>query len=352
MNNALYFPYISIPNSTWIMQTILYWDKVGSIVPIEFTYTPGQLDPFMQELVQARLVEQIIPLHYIPRISKFENEFINFLDNNPELSKDKDQAKMEFDLIHIEKLGNLVKEIEKRKLGKKSNGQWFQMEKKVAWCFMTYLALGISKVTDFKPITDRPNGLSTLGTKPYLSLWSKQNTIRTQLLENVLPVPTRISRLADIHDFKERYYTQLLSFRNYIEQKALDIAAAPEEQFEERVYRTREEIELRAHEIYSRMQEKFPHVSFASMFSVFASVGTLVKGVATRDGYDIVSGMAGLIEAADAAFGSNKQAKNEIGREPLAYAVFASRELSNYKYFQRRYTKQTTQSVDPFSVIP
>ena len=34
-NNALYYPYISIPDNLWLRQVILYWDKICPIVPGE-----------------------------------------------------------------------------------------------------------------------------------------------------------------------------------------------------------------------------------------------------------------------------------------------------------------------------
>jgi len=31
--NALYFPYIKVPKSAWFTRILLYWDKVGAIIP-------------------------------------------------------------------------------------------------------------------------------------------------------------------------------------------------------------------------------------------------------------------------------------------------------------------------------
>ncbi len=37
-NNVLYFPYISVPSSVWFTRMLLYWDKVGSIVPRDYPW--------------------------------------------------------------------------------------------------------------------------------------------------------------------------------------------------------------------------------------------------------------------------------------------------------------------------
>jgi hypothetical protein len=42
-NRILYFPYIRVPESTWLTQVLLYWDQVSSIVPYEFTQRPDSL---------------------------------------------------------------------------------------------------------------------------------------------------------------------------------------------------------------------------------------------------------------------------------------------------------------------
>ncbi|WP_256956848.1 hypothetical protein [Vibrio diabolicus] len=42
-DNALYFPYISVPNEKWTLKTLLYWDKLASIVPMEHMGNPEKL---------------------------------------------------------------------------------------------------------------------------------------------------------------------------------------------------------------------------------------------------------------------------------------------------------------------
>lgn len=61
-NKILYFPYISVPRDPWLFRTLLYWDEVGSIVPMSFLENPEGLTPFMRELVREQLVTQIIPM--------------------------------------------------------------------------------------------------------------------------------------------------------------------------------------------------------------------------------------------------------------------------------------------------
>ena len=79
-NNALYFPYISIPNERWTIKTLLYWDKLSSIVPMEYIDRPESLDDFMRRLVQAGMVEQLFPAQYLRHINEFETLFMELVD--------------------------------------------------------------------------------------------------------------------------------------------------------------------------------------------------------------------------------------------------------------------------------
>ena len=39
-SNALYFPSISIPENKWTIKTLLYWDKLAAIVPLNHIEEP------------------------------------------------------------------------------------------------------------------------------------------------------------------------------------------------------------------------------------------------------------------------------------------------------------------------
>jgi hypothetical protein len=72
VDKILYFPSISIPKSRWLMGALFYWDKVGSIVPLDFLDRPNMLDKHMRELVEAGLIEQVVPEQYLGSIPNFE----------------------------------------------------------------------------------------------------------------------------------------------------------------------------------------------------------------------------------------------------------------------------------------
>ncbi len=72
-NKLLYYPYINIPDNSWTIKSILYWDTVGIITPQQYIEEPERYEPFTRSLLECDLVEQIIPYNYtdsLPRPSK------------------------------------------------------------------------------------------------------------------------------------------------------------------------------------------------------------------------------------------------------------------------------------------
>ena len=74
--NALYFPYISVPSTQWTVQSILYWDKVCSIVPMEQMREPEGLNELSRQLLQEGLLVPVIPAAHIPQRDSFEAPFL------------------------------------------------------------------------------------------------------------------------------------------------------------------------------------------------------------------------------------------------------------------------------------
>jgi len=59
MSKVLYFPYISLPKSNWMIRTLLYWDEIGSIVPINYSREPKKLEPYFLLKIGIRLQMKI-----------------------------------------------------------------------------------------------------------------------------------------------------------------------------------------------------------------------------------------------------------------------------------------------------
>ncbi|GAH86528.1 unnamed protein product, partial [marine sediment metagenome] len=169
-NKVIYFPYIRVPQNEWFTRVLLYWDKVGSIVPHDYIYNPDHLGKYMQELIKAELVKQIIPMNYIHSIPRFKEAFIELIDRNQIINHAHKITKEsnETFLIHIEKLDNIAGELCDRGLAEPVNYPWYNVEKVTANLFMAYLAavLGELSEIDMAPITDRTEFFSVFSKTP------------------------------------------------------------------------------------------------------------------------------------------------------------------------------------------
>lgn len=163
-SRALYYPYIKVPKGPWFTRLLLYWDKVGAIVPYEYIEDPDKLGPYMVGLVRERLVEQIIPGQYLGRIKNFKRAFLQYID-----TKDfKAKYRSSWPQVHMEKLQRVGDELCNRGLARKVGREyspWYRVEPRTAAMFMAYLAAVLGQITEeeFFPISE-PHRLA-----PFLS---------------------------------------------------------------------------------------------------------------------------------------------------------------------------------------
>lgn len=223
-DKLLYFPYIDIPNSSWTVKSILYWDKVGIIVPPNYIDRPKQYGRFTVDLLQSDLVENVFPGEYIWRVRKFDESFIKLV-NQPKFGLAKRQLDFSNNLvsrIHLQKFGeDLLNHLVKLKIARRENWQWFFVETKTANLIMLYLATAISKVGGFTPATDDIKNLDTSLSQRGSSL--RLTAIRQKLIEDLIPYPIE-PNLTKLRKFKDKFHEELTSFRLLIEQSAFDIS--------------------------------------------------------------------------------------------------------------------------------
>lgn len=339
MDKILYFPSISIPKSQWLMGSLFYWDKVGSIVPLEFLDNPDLLEENTRKLVQAELIEQVVPEDYLWNVPNFTNAFVEFIDNNPIISDISKLGKggrlgLLFGTrttaeIHMGKLSDLGYELEQRGLAIRGNRQWYKVESYTASNFMTYLATVLGTITEYRPLTDSYSELSY-----FLPNVKKDNTrevlkeqLRAKIIEKVLPIPSFVEDPYDIYRFKDKHYDKLTRFRRYIEEFILELELLPEYQIEERIKLFSENSEDEVRDISDKMKSfKWRMISFATFCSIASPALSLVKGISENDTLDTASATIGLLGAVGTALSREKII--EIERRPLAYAAIVERQFN------------------------
>lgn len=228
--NVIYFPYIRVPKDQWFTQVLLYWDQIGSIVPMDYIREPTALGKYMQNLVTEGLVKQIIPVEFIYDIPNFTGAFLEYVDS-PEYPVSKnviEKNNLETFNVHMEKLGSIGDELAKRGLARSKDWPWYNIEAFTANQFMAYLAASLGKLPRINsvPITDSSQNLFSFSPQQQEGrLNSEIDEMRTIVLKNILPSPESSIEPSKLAKFKGDHKRELIRFRNKVESFLINAAS-------------------------------------------------------------------------------------------------------------------------------
>lgn len=304
VDSALYFPAINPPRSSWLMRTILYWDKVGVIVPRSWQRDLGKLGPDTKELIDLGLVVPIAPDAGSPNYSRAFDRWISAQTDFEMKSRRRDFEAGGFLRLHIEKdiAGSpAFRRLVDENLAAVDFGQgWMKVESKSGREFMAALALDLCRSDPqlgmgddgWIPITDDDASFEAL---QHVSPRNPENvdqevfavddpripTLRKLALENCLPMPAGPFDLESIVSFKERHSDLLPRLRIEFEERLTHIRSLEQESIELRdaaILRMRSETRLLVQEAEAYLREG----RFSRLF--LASLARLVKFVPVLNG--------------------------------------------------------------------
>ncbi len=242
MYKALYYPYINIPSGPWLTQSLLYWDELNFIAPV---VQYNLYNDHMKELINENLVIPCSPAKFVYNIGSFEEEFLNYIDNDDETKRRIDGIRngdnYKLSKIHFQKLGPLAERLIERGIAMRSDNDWILLESRTAKHFMIYLATLIGYFEDYEPLTKGNFGYVTNernlihdNKKPVLtlddivvkhrptmanSIYANERTMshRELIIKNILPCPQRTLSANEIRRFKDKNQESIIKFRQYIE---------------------------------------------------------------------------------------------------------------------------------------
>jgi len=221
-DKLLYFPFINIPDNSWTIKGLLYWDSVGIIVPQQFRKHPEHYDNFTKELLRTDLIEEVVPYEHLTRIRNFHQGFNKLIEKST-INIDTLRAAFlarKTSSVHIQKFGDiLLKQLADLGIAGQIDHDWYEVESSIARKIMFYLAITIGAAGNFTPGTDKFNPLSVSNASGLIG----RGRIRNRLLENLMPYPVNPD-LTMLKRFKDKYHAELTSFRILLEQAALDIS--------------------------------------------------------------------------------------------------------------------------------
>lgn len=218
----LYYPTITIPTSDWLRRSLLYWDEIGSIVPMDYEektlipYSPdiqylkeqGEFRPFRPRELAYRwekvqeLMKELVSIIEAPK-------FQNLLPRR--------QMRLLHSRIHRDKVSDSVVDyLEDWGLAQREEDRdWIRFENRTALLYMAILA---------KYLADE----DSMATVPGTDLQEYESLIFEAMLQsdgfaclttnylNMVPVPREDVPLSDIVEFKRKRRSELLEFRQQI----------------------------------------------------------------------------------------------------------------------------------------
>ena len=331
-DNALYFPYISVPNEKWTLKTLLYWDKLASIVPMEHMGNPEKLTPFMRELVHQDLVRQVFPAEYIYQINEFEACFIELIEKRLASRTSDSIGDKHRSLIHVEKLGSIPYFLVERNLATKVDSSWYNVDTWVANLFMAYLATCLSFLEDINavPVTSQIKFASIYGNlNPSARSVANKHHIKSRdvILREILPVPDEKVCLDKLLRFKEDHGHLLPALRRKVEAHCSTIATL--DYSESRITATESFIadcKYNIDEIADAMSPSWKKLIFGSLTPLYGTGLVLAGSVGSND-LALAGAGALFIESIYKAVSSIPDDNDRIFTRPMAYAAHARSEL-------------------------
>lgn len=339
-DNALYFPYISVPNESWTIKTLLYWDKLSSIVPMDYVHAPEELTPFMQQLVQEKLVEQVFPAHHLYKIKDFEQNFIRlierrmtrtrrFSNKRPPTHEGERSPRLR---IHAEKMREIPDFLIRKGIASRASPGWYDVDTQVAKVFMTYLAtcLGALDEVNAAAVTNEIGFSRIFGDlKP---LYHHSSSIhhykaRNVILDSILPVPNEAVTFDELLRFKSDYGHLLPALRRRVETHCASIASLPNA--DDRINSTEhfvEQCSQEIEEIVEAMKPTWRDITFGSLAPLFGA-GFTWQATDIENEYAYAGSAITFAACAYQAISSIRRNRVNAIRRPLAYLAHANLQL-------------------------
>jgi hypothetical protein len=317
-DSVLYFPYVRVPDSAWFTRMLLYWDHVGTVVPYEFLNAPERLGEHTRSLIEAGLVTQVIPGMYVHRLPRFGVAFLDHLQRSGIVI---DRRRRSFDKgevfgVYAEKIAEVGEELERLRLARRSSdaGNVFEVERQTGFEFMAYLAMVLGQFDDlqFDPVTDDERVLKILAPSSSARGVAKLDSLRLEILEEVLPAPSKPLLAADIREFKVDHGKRLERFRRHVEMELTVLADMTDAGLHNRrLSLFKEQIKVEVEDIRESMRARgWMAIAVGKLSALLAPARSLGPGPE-------------LVKVLADAFAGEKPDL----RSPLAYAAFAQEKL-------------------------
>ena len=298
-DKILYYPYIEIPNNAWTINSLLYWDEIGTIFPEVVDDYYDDLEDLTKDLLSSGFLKRINPKDYNFDKKVFYENLLKLIQSEEYEIENKRKLfeKGEYGFCYTEKFDEkFFYTLQKLGLANRDNEDKFNVESHTANLLILMLATELSEFCNYTPSTDDEHYLTYDYFKTVDTF--KNCSLRNEILNEVLPHPEEI-KLSQLEKFKGKYQKDLVSFRREIE-LVIDTLSKIESEEERTSLKERHlnQLRERIEFIVAKMTEsKFKKIWKSSW--VAASVSTIASLV-------LMNPIPLITGASSAAIGSTK----------------------------------------------
>lgn len=326
-NTALYYPYINPPPDAWTTRSILYWDRIDSIIPWNV-----ELADSTKALIDEGLLTPVDWVNVAGVGYEIADDFVRFIHKTASRMRPDNDWQLRFRpaLIHTRKMPHKISEaLNETGLGSEKSYDWWEVRPDIAsaymstlaWCIAARNRSGCDLLTDRSPALDgfrlkcsevSPHGRLAVG---------KGRGVLETVLKDLFLVPKEWLPPREVRLFKEQFGNELQAFRNHIDKSVLDLMReSGSADFDERLAATRNDFVTQTAALERRLA---PSKQELVRKTILPSVVGVSAFLLTAD-YRLATALPLVLAGGEAILSSVMQVPDRqeaIATHPMAYAA-------------------------------
>jgi hypothetical protein len=326
-NTGLYYPYINPPADEWTIRSVLYWDRIESIVP-----WGAELSDSTRALLDEGLLARVDWMEVANVGIGVADEFVNFIHTQHERRRvlDRWSNKFQFQLIHTMKMPHrIVEALRETELGFEKSHDWWAVRPDIASAYMSTLAWGLA--------SRNPNGCDLLSdrgaaidsfriraSEPELRgrlTAGKGRKAIQMLLKDLFIVPKSLLSPRRVRLFKDEFGNELSAFRNHLNHQVLGVMSEfNEEDFADRLTALRNDLLTQSAALERRLAPSRLELVRKTVLPSVVGVGAYLL---TQD-FRVATALPVVLATSEAFVASVMQRPDRqeaISAHPMAYAA-------------------------------
>lgn len=326
-NTALYYPYINPPPDAWTTRSILYWDRIDSIIPWNV-----ELADSTKALIDEGLLTPVDWMNVAEVGYEISDEFVRFIHKTASRTRLGNDWRLRFQpaLIHTMKMPHKISEaLIETGLGSETSYDWWAVRPDIAsaymstlaWCIAAKNRSGCDLLTDRSPALDGFRLKCSEVNPPGRLAVGKGREVLETVLKDLFLVPKEWLPPREVRLFKQQFGNELQAFRNHINKAVLDLMReSGSADFDERLVATRNDFVTQTAALARRLApSKLELVRKTILPSVVGVSACLLAG-----DYQLATALPFVLAGSEAILASVMQVperQEAIAPHPMAYAA-------------------------------